>query len=68
MISYRRVSMLSNVHLGKGACVSDSNHLYSEVPKEVNNFQRLSPQTEDQDDGSHHWAEKFLKNKNLQGN
>lgn len=60
MISYCRVSMLPNVHLGKGARVSDPNHLYSEVPKEVNNFQRLSPQAEDQDDGSHHWAEQFL--------
>lgn len=56
-ISYRRVSMLPNVHLGKGARVSDPDHFDSEVPKEVNNLQRLSPQAEDQDDGSHHWAE-----------
>lgn len=38
LISYRRVSMLPNVHLGKGTCVSDPDHLYSEVPKEVNNL------------------------------
>lgn len=60
MIPYRRVPMLPNVHLGKGACVSDPNHLYGEVPKEVYNFQGLPPQAEDQDDGSHHWAEQFL--------
>lgn len=52
--------MLPNVHLGKGARVPDPNHLYSEVSKEINYFQRLSPQAENQDDGSHHWADQFL--------
>lgn len=52
--------MLSDVHLGKGTGVSDPDHLYSEVPKEVNNLQRLPPQTEDQDDWCHHWTEQLL--------
>lgn len=54
------MSVLPNVHLGKGARVSDPNHLYSEVPKEVNNLQRLPPQTEDQNDRCHHWAEQLF--------
>lgn len=59
-VSYRRVSMLPNIHLSKGARVSDPDHLDSEVPKEVNNLQRLPPQAADQDDGSHHRAEQLL--------
>lgn len=54
--THRRVSMLSDVHLGKGASVSYSDHLHSEVPEEINDLQRLPPQTENQDDGSHYWT------------
>lgn len=59
-VPHRRVSMLPDVHLGKGASVSYSNHFHSEVPEEINDLQRLPPQTEDQDDGSHHWTEQLL--------
>lgn len=64
-MSYCRVSMLPNVHLSKGTCVSNPDDLYSKVPKEVDNLQRLPPQAEDQDDWCHHWAEELLQNKNL---
>lgn len=60
--------MLPDVHLGKGASVSYPNHLNSEVPEEINDLQRLPPQTEDQDDGSHHRTEQLLQNKNLEEN
>lgn len=48
--------MLSYVHLGKRAGVSNPNHLHGEVPEEIYDLQRLPPQTEDEDDGSHHWT------------
>lgn len=59
-IPHRRVSMLPDVHLGKGASVSYPNHLYSEVPEEINDLKRLPPQTEDQDDGRNNWTEQLL--------
>lgn len=52
--------MLPDVHLGKGASVSYPNHLYSEVPEEINDLKRLPPQTEDQDDGRNNWTEQLL--------
>lgn len=55
-VAHRRVSMLPDVHLGKGASVSYPDHLHGEVPEEINDLQRLPPQTEDQDDRSHHWT------------
>jgi len=48
--------MLPDVHLGKGAGVSNPYDFHSEVPEEINDLQRLPPQAEDEDDGSHHWA------------
>lgn len=59
-IPHRRVSMLPDVHLGKGASVSYPDDLYSEVSEEINDLQRLPPQTEDEDDGSHHWTQQLL--------
>lgn len=58
--------MLPNVHLGKGASVSYPHHFNSEVPEEINDLQRFPPQTEDQDDGSHHRTEQLLQNKSLE--
>ena len=52
--------MLPDVHLGKGASVSNTNHLHSEVPEEINDLQRLPSQREDQDDGSHNWTYQLL--------
>ena len=60
--------MLPDVHLGEGASVSYPNHLHSEVPEEINDLQRLPPQTEDQDYGSHHWTYQLLQNKHLKDN
>ncbi len=60
--------MLSDVHLGKGAGVSHPDHLHSEIPEEINDLQRLPPQTKDQNDGSHHWTYQLLKNKHLEEN
>ena len=65
LVPHRRVSMLPDVHLGKGAGVPHPDHLHRKVPEEINDLQRLSPQTEDQDDGSHHWTEQLLENKDL---
>lgn len=59
-VPHRRVSMLPDVHLGKGASVSHPNNLYSEVPEEINDLQRLPPQAEDEDDGSHNWTQQLL--------
>lgn len=60
VVTHRRVSMLPDVHLGKRASVSYPDHLHSKVPEEINDFQRLPPQTEDQDDGSHHWTQQLF--------
>lgn len=57
---HRRVSMLPDVHLGKGASVSNTDHLHSKVPEEINDLQRLPSQREDQDDGSHNWTYQLL--------
>lgn len=46
--------MLPNVHLSKRASVSDSNNFYSKVSEEIDDLQRFPPQTEDENDGSHH--------------
>lgn len=58
--------MLPNVHLGKGACVSNPNHLHSKIPEEINYLQRLPSQRENQDDWCHHRAQQLLQNKNLE--
>lgn len=63
--SYRRVSMLSNVHLSKWTGVSHTDHLHGEVSKEVDNLQRLSSQAEDEDNGSNDWTKQLLNNKHL---
>lgn len=55
-IPHRRVSMLPNIHLGKGAGVSHSDYFHSEVSEEINDLQRLPPQTKDQNYRSHHWT------------
>lgn len=54
------MSMLPDVHLGKGASVSHPDNLDSEVPEEINYLQRLPSQTKDEDDGRHHWAQQLL--------
>lgn len=59
-VPYRRVSMLPDIHLSKRAGVSHSDHLHSEMPEEINDLQRLFPQTEDQNNRSHHRAQQFL--------
>lgn len=60
LVPHRRVSMLPDVHLGKGASVSYPDHLHSEVPEKINDLQGLPPQTEYQDYGSHHWTEQLF--------
>lgn len=55
-VPHRWMSMLPDVHLGKRAGVSNPDHLHCEVPEEINDLQRLSPQTEDEDDGGHNWT------------
>lgn len=60
------VSMLPDVHLGKRARVSYPDHLHCKIPEEINYLQRLPSQTENQDDGCHHWAQQLLQNKNLE--
>lgn len=57
--------MASDVHLCKGTDVSDSNHLHSKVPKEVNDLQRLVPQKEDENEGRDDGTEQLLQNKHL---
>lgn len=57
--------MLPDIHLGKRAGVSYADHLHSEVPEEINDLQRLSPQTEDKNYRSHHWTQQLLENKHL---
>ena len=48
------VSMATDVHLGEGADVPNSDHLYGEVPEEVDDLQGLVPQQGDEDEGRHH--------------
>lgn len=60
--------MLPDVHLGKRTSVSYPDHLHCEVPEEVNDLQGLPPQTEDQDDGRHHWTYQLLQNEHLEEN
>lgn len=52
--------MLPDVHLRKGASVSHTHDLHGEISEEVNDLQRLPPQAEDEDDGSHDWAQQLL--------
>lgn len=59
-VPHRRVSMLPDIHLSERAGVSHSDHLHSEVSEEINDLQRLSPQTKDQNYRSHHWTYQLL--------
>lgn len=65
---HRWVSMLPDVHLGKGASVSHPDHLHCKIPEEINDLQRFPPQAEDQDDGSYHRTDQLLQNKHLEEN
>lgn len=57
--------MTSDIHLRKGTDVSDSNHLHSEVPEEVNDFERLVPQEEDENEGCDNRTEQLLQDEHL---
>lgn len=65
MKSYRRVSVASDVHLCKRTDVANSDHFHSEVPEEVNDFQRLVPQEENENKGSNNGAQQLLQDKHL---
>lgn len=67
-VPHSRVSMLPDVHLGKGAGVAHTDDFHCEVPEEINDLQRLSPQTEDENNGSHDRAQQLLENKHLETN
>lgn len=43
--------MLANIHLGKGASISNTNHFHSEVAEEVYNLQGPRAQAEDENEG-----------------
>lgn len=57
--------MASDVHLCKRTDVANSNHLYSKVPEEVNDFKGLVSQDEDENKGGDNRTEQFLQYKHL---
>lgn len=52
--------MASDIHLRKGTDVSNSNHLHSKVPEEVNDLQRFVPQMENENEGCDDRTEQLL--------
>lgn len=59
--------MTSDVHLRKGTDVSNSNHLHSKVPEEVDDFERLIPQEEDENERCDNRTEQLLQDEHLIG-
>lgn len=49
--------MLANIHLGKGAGISNTNNLHSEIAEEVYDFQGPRTQAEDEDEGCDNGAQ-----------
>jgi hypothetical protein len=54
-----------DVHLGKGADVSNSRHVDGEVSEKVDNLRSPLPQGEVQDERSHQWTEHLVQDVHL---
>lgn len=54
---YLGMPMLANIHLSKGAGISNTNDLYGEIAEEVYNLQGPWTQAEDEDQGCDNGAQ-----------
>lgn len=54
---YLGMPMLANIHLGKGAGISNTDDLHSEIAEKVYNLQGPWAQTEDEDEGCDNGAQ-----------
>ena len=58
--------MFPHVHLSKGADISDTRHIYSEVPEEINNGPSLVSESEVEDERSEQGTQNLIHYGHLQ--
>lgn len=59
--------MLANIHLSKGASVSNANNFYGEIAEEIYNLQGPWAEAEDEDEGCDNGAQQLLQDEHLKG-
>lgn len=67
LTQYLGMPMLANIHLGKGAGISDTNDLHGEIAEEVYDLQGSWAQAEDEDEGCNNGAQQLLQDEHLKG-
>ncbi|KAL0624625.1 Zinc finger protein [Plecturocebus cupreus] len=64
---YLGMTMLANIHLSKGAGISNTNDLHGEVSEEVYNLQGPGAQAENEDERCDNGAQQLFQNEHLKG-